>query len=761
MLRFRPNFGAPPGLVREVTLIGVTQQGAAFARALHHGRAADCAAIGQQACLTQVLDPTVASQLTRLEAGERVLAGRDLRRQRRGVRTTWSAVIKGERAAAAKRLADLGVRLRAVAACVPFQLTLRADAIDAVHVSGCNATLLGLVWSPFAPDECDRGWKPLHGPICLPVEGVPAYGCTREAGDARSIAKRRIPEEADLPPNAPRRTALEVRLLGPDFDELHHSLEQALGAGGQFFARLASDDPDDGTTWRYDVVRDALTAAADPYFARVLGLYWVHTLANKTERFDYKLEAEWPVDGDKRVFCWVVFDRGMEAQPALPAPTEITGTSVPGSAHMTPDGVLNPCEMDVTVNWRRPSVCEMTDPVLSPIAYLVERTDAGAPDTGPYRSRDAARVREGRRARGRAGDDRGSDRRAVSIRGRVLRGPRAWVRRVLLPCARPRFVRAHEHAVFLRGGFGEGRSGARAAAQPGRRTLRSGRFRSYRQRRARLGESRRRAQRATASGGCDSLDLAGEPAAAVPGPRRVPPLLPWWVAQSRPGPHHVGGRGRDGRIHRRHRHSASRARLPITTGRYRSRRAAQRRRGVSDPDCGDCGRPADVPRGRQPCGAAARRTVCVPSRSRHVTDGDADRARSVSCLQVVRAACALGRLPARPCHSVAAVAGFGRRHSARSLASRTHQHRCGCVARAGAARRRRALALPAAAAWPHACADTRAPACRRHLWHRLGGRSIKRGTDRAARRDSGDPPRDANGAAARLSAGQLRDARRL
>ena len=114
----------------------------------------------------------------------------------------------------------------------------------------------------------------------------------REAGDARSIAKRRTPEEADLPPNAPRRAELEARLLGPDFDELHHSLEQALGAGGQFLARLASDDPNDGTTWRYDVVRDALTAAADPYFARVLGLYWVHKLANKTERFDYKVEAD-------------------------------------------------------------------------------------------------------------------------------------------------------------------------------------------------------------------------------------------------------------------------------------------------------------------------------------------------------------------------------------------------------------------------------------------------------------------------------------
>ena len=383
VLRFRPSFGAPPGLVREVTLLGVTQ-GGVFARAMHHGRAADCAAIGQQTCLAQVLDPNIAARLTRLDAGGRLLAGRDLRRQHRAAHATWADVLKNERAAATKQLADLRIRLSAAATCVPFQMTLQADAIDSVLVSGCNATLLGVVWSPLARDECERGWKPLHGPICLPVDTVPAYGCAREPGDARAIAKRRIPEEVDLPPNAPRRATLESRLLGLEFDELHKSLEQALGSGGQFFAQIPSDNPEDGTTWRYDVVRDALTAAIDPYFARVLGLCWVHRPSNAGERFDYKIEATWPIDGVKRRFCWVVFGRGMEAQPVLPAPTGAAATSMPGSAHVTPDGTLNACEMDVTLNWRRPSVCEMTDPVLSPIAYLVERTDPGAPNTGPY-----------------------------------------------------------------------------------------------------------------------------------------------------------------------------------------------------------------------------------------------------------------------------------------------------------------------------------------------------------------------------------------
>ena len=384
VLRFRPNFAAAPGLVREVTLFGVTDQGGVFARALHRGRATDCAALGQAACLRALLGGAQAAQLTRLPAGERLLAGRDLRARRRAPRTVWAGLVHAERAAAAARLAELGAGSAAASTCTPFQLTLRADAIDAVHIAGCRATLLGAVWSPFASDESEQGWKLLQGPICLPLDPVADYPCSNGGQDAHAVAKQRLPEASDLPPKAPTRTELEQRLLGTDFDELHRALEQAMGGDGQFFARLTSADPADATTWRYDVVRDALTAAADPYFARILGLYWVHKPDDASQRFDYMVEAQWPVDGEKRRFCWIVFDQGLQPQPALPAPTDVSASARPGSAHVTPDGVLNPCEMDVMVDWQRPTICQGTDPLRTPIAYLVERTAAGASDSGPY-----------------------------------------------------------------------------------------------------------------------------------------------------------------------------------------------------------------------------------------------------------------------------------------------------------------------------------------------------------------------------------------
>ncbi len=382
VLRFRPSFGVPPSPVRQVTVFGIEERGAVSVRARHAGRVADCAAVGLGSCLRRIFEPGVADRLTALAGAEVVLPGRHLHGRRTGG-LTLTALLREDRAAALERLREVGFH-PAAAECAPFQLTVEADAIDEVQVSGCDAILVGALWSPIAPDECGRDWKRLRGPICLPVEDAPAYPCSLEDGDARDVALRRLPEEADLPPKAPRRAELEARLLGPDFDELRASLEQALGSGGQFVTRLASDDPHDGTSWRYDVVRDALTAAADPYFARVLGLYWVHRPDDETARYDYKIEATWPIDGEKRRLCWVVYDRGPETQPALPAPTNVAATARPGAAHLTPDGVLNPFEMDVTVNWRRPSVCDLTDTVRSPIAYLVERTDVDAADTGPY-----------------------------------------------------------------------------------------------------------------------------------------------------------------------------------------------------------------------------------------------------------------------------------------------------------------------------------------------------------------------------------------
>lgn len=383
VLRFRATFGTPPEPVRQVTIFGLMQSGGVSVRARHAGRVADCAAQGVASCLTGIFETGVADHLTLMPDADVVLVGRNLRGRRAGGPRVLAGLLSSDRAEALGRLRDIGFQ-PAATTCTPFQLTVEADAIDEVLVSGCDATLLGAVWSPIPPGEHERGWKRLNGPICLPVEEVANYPCSLERGSARDVARNRLPQESQLPPAAPRRPDLEARLLGQDFDELRASLEEALANGGQLVTRLAPDDPNDGTTWRYDVIRDALTASVDPYFARVVGLYWVHRPDDQTARFDYMIEATWPIDGEDRRLGWVIYDRGLETQPALPAPIGVGATPRPGAAHVDPDGVLNPYEMDVMVNWRRPSVCELADPVQSPIAYLVDRSEVDAPETGPF-----------------------------------------------------------------------------------------------------------------------------------------------------------------------------------------------------------------------------------------------------------------------------------------------------------------------------------------------------------------------------------------
>jgi hypothetical protein len=381
VLRFRPAFGTPPEQVRSVTVFGLAQRGAVSVQARHAGRVADCAAVGGAACLRKLLGEHIATDVTELAGAEVMLAGRDLRARRR--RGNVAAVLRDDRASALERLRDIGFR-PAAATCTPFELTVRADDVYEVLVAWCDAILPVVAWSPIAREVGERGWTLLAGPICLPVDDAPASLCSSGLGSARTVAKSRLPDAADLPGGAPTRAELDARLLGPDFDELRTSLDKVLSAGGQFVTRLDADDADDGTTWRYDVVRDAVTAAVDPYFARILGLYFVHRPSDQTVRSDYRIEATWPIDGEKQQLSWIIYDRGLETQPPLPAPTAAAATARIGAAHVMADGILNPHEMDVTVNWRRPSVCELTDPVRSPIAYLVERTDVDAPDTGPY-----------------------------------------------------------------------------------------------------------------------------------------------------------------------------------------------------------------------------------------------------------------------------------------------------------------------------------------------------------------------------------------
>ena len=282
--------------------------------------------------------------------------------------------------------------------------------------------LVGALWSPIPADECERGWKLLHGPICLPVEACPAIRARSRRASARDVAA--------ASPARRRRTSRRRRRHGPisklassapDFDELRASLEQALTAGGQFVTRGSpTDDPDDGD----DLALRRRPRRADRGGRSVLRPGPRAVLGPPGEGPDAPLRLQ---DRGR------VADRRGEAERCAgssttaasrrsrpcPAPTNVAATARIGAAHLTADGVLNPFEMDVTVNWRRPSVCELTDPVRSPIAYLVERTAVDAPAAGPYDLISRRRFEPGGRARGRAGDHRRPRRGRTAVRERL------------------------------------------------------------------------------------------------------------------------------------------------------------------------------------------------------------------------------------------------------------------------------------------------------------------------------------------------------
>jgi hypothetical protein len=324
LVRFRPAITAPPGLVREVTLAGVSEGGVATARALHAGRVAACGVAGDN-------QPSP---------------------------------------------------------CKRYELTLRADAIDTIEVTGNAALLMTVTWMPLAADEATFGWKPLTKPICLPVTSSISYPCPDPGVEPEEVAKSRLPDPAELPPGAPTFDELSERLLGDAFGELRKTLEVMLDRTAVEPQHLQVEelDPDepDPAGFRLQPLQQVLLGALDPYLARILGLYHVDKLEQGQGPLDYKVEAVWPVEGDKLTLSWIVFGQDPGPQPPLAAPGGVTATAFEGAAHVEPDGTVDPHQMDVGVRWTRPSACDLTRPELAAAAWLIERTAAGAPPDGPY-----------------------------------------------------------------------------------------------------------------------------------------------------------------------------------------------------------------------------------------------------------------------------------------------------------------------------------------------------------------------------------------
>jgi hypothetical protein len=384
VLCFRPALGEQPSVVREVTLYGVKRDGAAFARGLYSGQAADSAGVGS--CLKKLLPGELVRPVLQPRTRELLLAGRYLREETVRRELPLATLDQQQRRRAA---ALVGPIRPGLPGCDLFTVTLRADAIDTVLVNGCGgALLLGVAYVELRKDECERGWQPLVGPICLPIGEPSSYPCSEDGGSGRDRAKARLPTDADQPPEAPSLAELADRLLGTSFDELQKALVQmwelaATEPPHLQLQRLASEEPGDLTTYRLQTIREVLLGCVEPYFARIIGLY--HVDRRTSGAWDYKVEAAWPQRDGRLQLCWVVFGVAPAAQPSLAAPLGVTATAIPGASRVAADGTVDRFQMDVGVRWRRPTRCDLTDPLHAAAVYFVERTGAGAPVFGPYR----------------------------------------------------------------------------------------------------------------------------------------------------------------------------------------------------------------------------------------------------------------------------------------------------------------------------------------------------------------------------------------
>jgi hypothetical protein len=437
VVRFRPTLGAKPRVVREVTLYGITEGGWAYAEARFSGRPARCTGfVASGSPFVAMAPEDVVSSRLPLGAAPVLMAGRvpgeesghdtgsietegethpleAIRSPRHGKPGLWERALTRRRlsqtVAGASLLAlEAGIRgwrrARAESAgtvprlgpdvrtatmatgCEPVEITLRADAIDEVLLSG-DLALQAVAYTLVGEEESDAGWEPLTDPICLPIDHATGYTCPAGSLSGYELAKLRLPNPSLLPPDAPDVGDLADRLIGPSFDDLRAKLEAMLDAAPALPAHLqlekiAADDPNDPAIYRLQTILEILLGSVDPYFARIVGLYHVDHPADGP--WDYKVEATWTDGGGTLDLSWIVFGVGPQIQSPVAAPESVEAEAIPGASRVAEDGTVSRYQMDVGVTWQRPTACEVGDPARATFLYFVERTEADAPASGPY-----------------------------------------------------------------------------------------------------------------------------------------------------------------------------------------------------------------------------------------------------------------------------------------------------------------------------------------------------------------------------------------
>lgn len=239
-------------------------------------------------------------------------------------------------------------------------VTLLADAITAVEVSGAQAALVDLCLYPVSQDT-RRGWEPVPGveaPICLPVRH-PQYPCDARPPDeaaSQALALGRIGYGA---PGA---------WAGAPFAELHAQLLDLVEDGPAGLpmalqhapAADSAGPPDPGAGPPHMVEQHplqlVLLASLHPAVAQMLGLYRVDRTTRDDQPWDYLVVADHTGVGKRNVGTvlgviatsgfvdldgYVVHDKRRAPAPVFDPPADVRAYALPGATVGGPGGIVD------------------------------------------------------------------------------------------------------------------------------------------------------------------------------------------------------------------------------------------------------------------------------------------------------------------------------------------------------------------------------------------------------------------------------------